>query len=82
MLLIPVFAFIGFWVFLTLATLIVPYEMFGLTTLLMLVGIVAGGIVGDIVSKNIVRRKRIRSHSPNTCYRCKNCSKVFLAEKQ
>ncbi len=82
MLLIPVFAFIGFWVFLTLATLIVPFEMFGLTTLLMLVGIVAGGIVGDIVSKNIVRRKRIRSHSPNTCYRCKSCSKVFLGEKQ
>lgn len=82
MLLIPIMAVVGLFVFLFLSATIVPYENFGLVFLFTAVGAVVGGVVGDLISKTIVKRNRIRRHLPNTCYRCKRCSKVFLGEKQ
>ena len=82
MLLIPVLSIVGFFLFATLAVIIIPDEKLGLMALFMLAGIVIGGVLGNHVSKNIVKRHRIRRHLPNTCYRCKSCSKVFLGEKQ
>lgn len=81
MLLIPALALVGLFVFLILSALIIPYEKFGLVFLLVLVGAFIGGILGDILSKSIVKRNRIRHHLPNTCYRCKHCDKVFLSKK-
>lgn len=82
MLLIPVLSVVGLFVFVFLGVLIVPSDNFGLAFLFMLAGIVAGGVWGNVISKTIVKRRRIRRHLPNTCYRCKSCSKVFLGEKQ
>ncbi|MBQ2676847.1 MAG: toll/interleukin-1 receptor domain-containing protein [Clostridia bacterium] len=82
MLLIPALAIAGLFVFFILSTFIIPYDMFGLVVLFTLVGAVVGGVLGNIISKNIVKRNRIRRHLPNTCYKCKSCSKVFLGEDQ
>lgn len=82
MLLIPVFAIIGLFLVLILSTFIIPYDKFGLIFLFTLAGAAGGGFLGDCISKTIVRRNRIRRHLPDTCYRCKNCSKIFLGEKQ
>lgn len=81
MLLIPILSIIGAFVFLIVSSFVVPYEMFGLMLLLFVVGAIVGAVLGDHISKTIVRRNRIRRHLPNSCYRCNSCSKVFLAEK-
>lgn len=81
MLLIPLMALVGLFVFLLVSSVVIPYENFGLVFLLTAVGAVLGGVLGNIFSKTIVKRNRIRRHLPNTCYRCKHCSKVFLGEK-
>lgn len=82
MLLIPVFAAVGLFLFLILAPLIIPYEEFGLIFLLIAVGTLLGGFFGNFLSARIVRRNRIRKHLADTCYRCKACGKVFLTKKQ
>ncbi len=81
MLLIPVLALVGLFVFLLLSAFFIPSEQFGLMVLFILLGTVLGGILGNILSKTVVKRRRIRRHLPNACYRCKSCSKVFLSEK-
>lgn len=80
MLWIPIFAIIGAFVLFLVWFFFLPYEMFELSFILMGIGIVGGAIWGNHVSKSLVRRKRIRRHLPNTCYRCNSCSKVFLSE--
>ena len=80
MLWIPIFAIIGAFVLFLVWFFFLPYEMFELSFILMGIGIVGGAIWGNHVSKTLVRRKRIRRHLPNTCYRCNSCSKVFLGE--
>ena len=81
MLLIGVLAIAGFFLFLLIATFIIPYDEFGLITLFSSAGAIAGGILGNHISKTIVKRSRIRKHLPNSCYRCNSCGKVFLTEK-
>ena len=81
LLLIPVLAVVGLFLFFTLSAFIIPFEQGGLLVLVMLLGAVIGGIGGNHLSKSIVKRRRIRRHLPNACYRCKACSKVFLSEK-
>lgn len=81
MLLIPILSIIFAFAFLIVASFVAPYEMFGLIPLFFAVGAVGGAVLGDCVSKTIVKRRRIRRHLPNSCYRCKSCSKVFLSEK-
>ncbi len=82
MLLIPALVVAGLFIFLLLSAFIIPYDKFGLIFLFVLAGALIGGVLGNLISKNIVKRNRIRRHLPNTCYRCKSCSKVFLGEKQ
>lgn len=53
----------------------------GLVMLLSLIGFVGGAIWGNIVSKKIVVRKRIRSRVSSTCYRCNRCCKVFRIDE-
>ena len=41
-----------------------------------------GCVIGEIMSRNIVRRKRLRRRIHATCCRCNTCSKVFLHEEE
>ena len=41
-----------------------------------------GCVIGEIMSRNIVRRKRLRCRIHATCCRCNTCSKVFLHEEE
>lgn len=47
-----------------------------------LVFTVGGGLLGDHVSRTMVRRKRLRNRIRASCYRCKTCSKVFLHQEE
>lgn len=49
---------------------------------LALAAMIAGGVWGDHISKNTVRRKRIRSRIRSSCYRCNRCSKVFRYDEE
>jgi hypothetical protein len=82
MLLIPVLAIVGALLFLVVASFVVPYDMFGLVTLLFFVGGALGAVLGDYISKTIVKRSRIRARKPGYCYRCKACGKVFLLDRK
>lgn len=57
-----------------------PSTLFDLVVLLYFIGAIAGGILGNQISKTIVKRRRIRQHLPNKCYRCNACKKVFLTK--
>ena len=81
MLMIVALAVAGFFLFLTISAFIFPYSQFDLISLFSFIGAIAGGIWGNYISKTMVRRRRIRRHLPNTCYRCNACGKVFLSEK-
>ena len=81
MLLIPALAIVGYFIFLLLSAFIIPFDYFELVFMFITLGAIIGGFIGNIISKNIVKNRRIRRHLPNTCYRCKSCNKVFLGEK-
>ena len=78
MLLIPALAIafgtVTFWI----CALALPYHFIMNLPLFLLIGGLAGGFCGDLISKNMVRRKRLRSRIHATCYRCNRCRKVFL----
>ncbi len=82
MLLIPALAIVGYFTFLFLSAFIIPFDYFELVFMFIALGAIIGGFIGNIISKNIVKNRRIRRHLPNTCYRCKSCKKVFLGEKR
>lgn len=77
MLLIPLLAVVGYFVFLFIGAAIPSSNWFDLMAYISLLGLIAGGILGDHISKTIVRRSRIRSRIKSVCYRCNSCSKVF-----
>lgn len=77
LLLIPALAVAVCMGVLMLCALILPYEAFNVTFILLPIGFVGGGIWGNRISKNIVRRKLLRNRIQATCYRCNRCSKVF-----
>ena len=81
MLLSVVLAIVGSFLFLSISSFVVPYDLFELTFLFFFVGGIIGAVVGDCISKTIVKRNRIRKHLPNKCYRCDECKKVFLSDK-
>lgn len=81
MLLSVVLAIVGSFLFVGISSFVVPYDLFELTFLFFLVGGILGAIIGDCISKTIVKRNRIRKHLPNKCYRCDECKKVFLSDK-
>ena len=80
MLLIPVLGIITALFFLMISAFVIPYFMFTLVELFCFAGFICGAVVGDLISRTIVRRRRVRRHLPAVTYRCKSCSKVFLAE--
>jgi len=76
-----VFAIVSFVISLIIFGLYLPYDLFELSPLFSLVVAVLCAIWGDRISKTIVKRRRIRKHLPNKCYRCNECQKVFLSDK-
>lgn len=77
MLLIPLFAIIGDFIGILIGSFVPVDNWFALTSLFMIIGLLAGGFLGDYISKTIVRRSRIRNRINASCYRCKRCSKIF-----
>lgn len=81
MLLIPVLALVCCFVMFILCSFALPYEAFSLLPLFLLIGLAGGGIWGDLLSKKLVKRKRIRNRINSTSYRCNSCGKVFRHEE-
>ena len=78
MLLIPLLAVICGYVALFIGSMIPVGDGFSLMSWFLFAGCIGGAFLGDYMSKTIVRRNRIRSRNRCTCYRCNECSKVFL----
>lgn len=74
---IPALAAAGLIVGFILASLLLSYDLFALTPVFILVGAVLGGIWGNHIFRNTVKRGRLRSGFASTCYRCNRCNKVF-----
>ncbi len=72
----------AFMVFLPLLVTIISAFIrdldFTVFTWLFLIAAVLGAILGNELSKIIVRRSRLRKRILSTCYRCNRCRKVFL----
>jgi len=81
MLLIPLFGIICCVVVFFLFALFMPYNAIESMLLVLLLGLVGGCVWGDFISKNIVKRKRIREHLSCKCYRCNSCKKIFLHQE-
>lgn len=77
MLLIPAAAIVLFFVGLIVCSLVLPYDSFNYLWWILLGCLMVGGFLGDLLSRTIVRRKRLRSHIHSVCYRCNRCRKVF-----
>lgn len=77
MLLIPGFAIV-MWLFaLIVCAFALPYNAFEYVWWIMLGALILGGFLGDLLSRTIVRRSRLRKRIDSTCYRCNRCRKVF-----
>ncbi|MBQ8769049.1 MAG: toll/interleukin-1 receptor domain-containing protein [Oscillospiraceae bacterium] len=74
---IPVMAVVGLFVGFLIASFIIPFEKFELYLIFMLVGIILGAVWGANISRNKVKRSRLRHGFSSTCYRCNRCQKVF-----
>ena len=57
------------------------YETISILPVILLIALAAGCILGNWISKRIVKRSRIRRHISSACYRCNSCSKVFLYDE-
>ena len=77
MLLIPAFAFVLCMITLIIFSLALPYETFSYFGWAELASAIIGGFLGDLLSRSIVRRKRLRKRIHSTCYRCNRCRKIF-----
>ena len=76
LLFIPLMGFVC-WIVAFIICAFLPYSTFNWWGLFMVLAIVGGCIWGNIISKTIVRRSRIRHRIHATCYRCNTCRKVF-----
>ena len=76
MLLIPLLAGLGLLIAFIICAFAMPNHLEWLP-LMLLLGLAAGGIWGDAISKTMVRRNRLRRRIASTCYRCNNCKKLF-----
>ena len=77
MLLIPAFAFALSMITTIIFSLALPYDAFRYYGWGLLVSILVGGFLGDLLSRTIVRRQRLRKRLSSTCYRCNRCRKLF-----
>ena len=80
MLFIPAFAVAMWLIALIVCTFALPYDAFDYVWWIMLGALVLGGFLGDLLSRTIVRRSRLRKRLDSTCYRCNRCRKVFRHE--
>ena len=71
---IPLLGIVCGAIALILCAVMLPYELIGIFTL---VGLVGGCIWGNVISRNVVRRSRIRHRVHASCFRCMSCDKVF-----
>ena len=77
MLLIPAFAFALCLVTLIVFSLALPADAFKFFGWALLASAAIGGFLGDLLSRSIVRRKRLRQRINSTCYRCNRCRHIF-----
>ena len=80
MLLIPAFALVLCIITTIGFSLALPYDSFNYFGWALLGSILIGGFLGDLLSRTIVRRKRLRKRIHGVCYRCNRCRKIFLSE--
>lgn len=60
-----------------LAFFVVPFEMFEISLVFVLVGLILGAFWGAHIFRSKVKRSRLRSGFTSKCYRCNRCQKVF-----
>lgn len=80
MLLIPGLALLFWLIALIVCALALPYNSFHYVTWIWLGALLLGGFVGNLLSKTIVRRSRLRKRLDCTCYRCNRCRNTFRHE--
>lgn len=78
MLWIPVLGIVCCFVLLFLCSAFLPGQLFNIGASLSFLGIFGGGLWGNYISINTVKRSRLRKRVQSTCYRCSRCGKVFL----
>lgn len=76
LLFVPLMGFVC-WVIVFIICAFLPYSTFKWWGLFMVLAIVGGCVWGNIISKTMVRRSRIRHRIHATCYRCNTCRKAF-----
>lgn len=74
LLLIPLLAVVCGFVLMVVCMFFLPWE---LLLWAILAGAVIGGILGNRISANIVRNRRVRRHQRVRCFRCNSCSMKF-----
>lgn len=79
MLLIPLLAAVTGFIGMFIAAMALDYSYVGWFWLIFTV---VGGVLGECISRTMVRRKRLRNRIHATCYRCTTCSKVFLHQEE
>ena len=79
LLLIPVLGIAIGFIGLFIASAFLDYKMVGWFWTIFTV---LGCVLGEMVSRTMVRRKRLRRRIRATCCRCNVCSKVFLHEEE
>ncbi len=77
MLLVPTFSILVVFIVCIICALILPNDAYGVFALLLLIGLIGGGVWGNHISKNIVKRNRLRQRISSKCYRCNTCKKLF-----
>ena len=76
-LLVPAFAFVLGLITLLVFSLALPMDAFRFFGWAMLASLAIGGFLGDLLSRSIVRRKRLRQRIDSNCYRCNRCRHIF-----
>lgn len=76
-LLIPVMAVVTLFIGFLFGFFVIPLERAELYLIPMLAGLIGGGFWGAKLSRDKIRRSRLRSGFASACYRCNRCQKVF-----
>lgn len=74
---VPVFVVALWLIALIVCALCLPYEAMSMFPWLLLIGLIGGIVLGDMLSKKIVMRRRLQHRVLSKCYRCNRCQKVF-----
>lgn len=74
---VPALSVGGLIVGFIVASFVLPYDAFMAMPIVALAVAVLGGLWGNRIFRNTVKRNRLRSGFSSTCYRCERCQKVF-----